>query len=166
MLGSVDRSHVFRLIEALAQADGRSVVDRRNPAQRPVGRLHAGGNGAVLQRMAVLQAVPGWRGDASDPEAAEVRAWRPAAADETQLLYSICLHGRAELGLAPDEYAALTMVLLRLLAFKPRGAGKKTLKPAENGATAAGASAAAALQNFERKRSKRPNSLRNQLSKI
>ena len=39
-------------------------------------------------------------------------------ADETQLLYSMCLHGRGELGLAPDEYAALTMVLLRLLAFK------------------------------------------------
>ncbi len=45
-------------------------------------------------------------------------------ADETQLLYSMCLHGRAELGLAPDEYAALTMVLLRLLAFKPQQAGK------------------------------------------
>jgi DNA polymerase-3 subunit gamma/tau len=40
-------------------------------------------------------------------------------ADETQLLYTMCLHGRGELGLAPDEYAALTMVLLRLLAFKP-----------------------------------------------
>jgi DNA polymerase III subunit gamma/tau len=40
-------------------------------------------------------------------------------AEETQLLYSLCLHGRTELGLAPDEYAALTMVLLRLLAFKP-----------------------------------------------
>jgi DNA polymerase-3 subunit gamma/tau len=37
--------------------------------------------------------------------------------DATQLLYSICLHGRAELGLAPDEYAALTMVLLRFFAF-------------------------------------------------
>jgi DNA polymerase-3 subunit gamma/tau len=53
-------------------------------------------------------------------------------ADETQLLYSICLHGRGELGLAPDEYAALTMVLLRLLAFKPATAQaapaeKKTL---------------------------------------
>jgi DNA polymerase-3 subunit gamma/tau len=44
-------------------------------------------------------------------------------ADETQLLYSLCLHGRGELGLAPDEYAALTMVLLRLLAFKPAGSG-------------------------------------------
>jgi DNA polymerase-3 subunit gamma/tau len=46
------------------------------------------------------------------------------------LLYSLCLHGRAELGLAPDEYAALTMVLLRLLAFRPAGAAaaeKKTL---------------------------------------
>ena len=50
------------------------------------------------------------------------------------MLYSLCLHGRAELGLAPDEYAALTMVLLRLMAFKPAGAAqggskeKKTLK--------------------------------------
>ena len=50
------------------------------------------------------------------------------AADETQLLYSLCLHGRGELGLAPDEYVALTMVLLRLLAFKP---GAMTSTPAE-----------------------------------
>jgi DNA polymerase-3 subunit gamma/tau len=55
--------------------------------------------------------------------------------DETQLLYSMCLHGRAELGLAPDEYAALTMVLLRLLAFKSpqqpsTEAEKKSLKSA------------------------------------
>ncbi len=51
-------------------------------------------------------------------------------ADETQLLYSLCLHGRAELGLAPDEYAALTMVLLRLLAFKrrPRAARRRLKK--------------------------------------
>jgi DNA polymerase-3 subunit gamma/tau len=60
-------------------------------------------------------------------------------ADETQLLYSLCLHGRGELGLAPDEYAALTMVLLRLLAFKP-GAGqaaaeKKTLSEPPAGAS-------------------------------
>ncbi len=50
--------------------------------------------------------------------------------DETQLLYSLSLHGRQELGLAPDEYAALTMVLLRLLAFKP-GASTAPSAPAE-----------------------------------
>jgi DNA polymerase III subunit gamma/tau len=68
--------------------------------------------------------------DDSDPEAADTaRLAALMPADETQLLYSICLHGRADLGLAPDEYAALTMVLLRLLAFKPHTdlAEKKTL---------------------------------------
>ena len=59
----------------------------------------------------------------ADPEAAETaRLAALMPADETQLLYSMCLHGRGELGLAPDEYAALTMVLLRLLAFKPGAA--------------------------------------------
>jgi DNA polymerase-3 subunit gamma/tau len=80
----------------------------------------------VLQRMAVLQAVPGMGAgdDAADPDvAATARLAEAMPADETQLLYSLCLHGRGELGLAPDEYAALTMVLLRLLAFKPAGAG-------------------------------------------
>jgi DNA polymerase-3 subunit gamma/tau len=76
--------------------------------------------------MAVLQAVPE-AADRSDEEAATIaRLAELMPADETQLLYSICLHGRTELGLAPDEYSALTMVLLRLLAFKP-SAEKKTL---------------------------------------
>jgi DNA polymerase-3 subunit gamma/tau len=85
----------------------------------------------VLQRMAVLQAAGPSDADETDPEAADLaRLADLLPADETQLLYSICLHGRADLGLAPDEYAALTMVLLRLLAFKP-SAEKKTLAKAE-----------------------------------
>jgi len=138
MLGSVDRSYVFRLIDALAQDDGKTVVETAE-----VLRLHGlsaastlEDMGAVLQRMAVLQAVPQMAAavDASDPDAAETaRLAALLPADETQLLYSICLHGRGELGLAPDEYAALTMVLLRLLAFKPAGgtAEKKTLTAPE-----------------------------------
>ena len=63
-------------------------------------------------------------------------------ADETQLLYSLCLHGRGELGLAPDEYAALTMVLLRLLPFKRPGTATSTVAtaaPALHTAPAGGA---------------------------
>jgi len=134
MLGSVDRSHVFRLVEALAQGDGKTVVETSEDL-----RLHGLSAAAaleemsmVLQRMAVLQAVPE-AADASDEEGATIaRLAATMPADETQLLYSICLHGRAELGLAPDEYAALTMVLLRLLAFKPQTAEKKTLRKAES----------------------------------
>ncbi len=138
MLGSVDRSYVFRLLDALARGDGKTVVETSE-----VLRLHGLSAAStleemttVLQRMAVLQAVPEMMAkavnaaadgvtndDDADPEATETaRLAKIMPADETQLLYSLCLHGRAELGLGPDEYAALTMVLLRLLAFKPAGA--------------------------------------------
>ena len=125
MLGSVDTSHVLGLIDALAQGHGAEVVSI-------VEKLRLNGLSAasaledmsmVLQRMAVLQAVPQAASESDDPDHLEMlRLSKAMPADETQLLYSLCLHGRAELGLAPDEYAALTMVLLRLLAFKPGAA--------------------------------------------
>ena len=140
MLGSADRTYVFQLIEALAHGDGKSVV-----AISETLRLH-GLNSAstledmssVLQRMAVLQAVGNSpEADSTDPEAADIsRLAGLMPADETQLLYSLCIHGRQELGLAPDEYAALTMVLLRLLAFKT-----KSLSDAASGSQIASAPA-------------------------
>ena len=136
MLGSVDHAHVFSLIEALAQGDGKTVVEISDALR--LDGLSATSTleemTVVLQRMAVLQAVPA-EANGADPDAAETaRLSGLMPADETQLLYSLCLHGRGELGLAPDEYAALTMVLLRLLAFKPQQQGlaeKKNLKPAQ-----------------------------------
>lgn len=131
MLGSVDRSVVFGLIEALSQGDGRRVVELvdglRTQGQSASGTLED--MASVLQRMAVCQLAGGASADDTDPEAQETE--RLAAllpADETQLLYSLCIHGRSELGLAPDEYAGLCMALLRLLPFKAEPAEKKTLK--------------------------------------
>jgi DNA polymerase-3 subunit gamma/tau len=131
MLGSVDRSHVLHMIRALTDGDGATVVNQVN-ALRLQGVSAAAtleDMAMLLQRMAVMQMVPGMAHDGEDPDTqglAELAAAMPA--EETQLLYSLCLHGRTELGLAPDEYAALTMVLLRLLAFKPpaRTAEKKS----------------------------------------
>ena len=123
MLGSVDRSHVMGLIDALARGDGATVV-AISEGLRLNGLSAASAledMSMVLQRMAVLQAVPSAAAESDDPDHQEMlRLSRAMPADETQLLYSLCLHGRTELGLAPDEYAALTMVLLRLLAFKPK----------------------------------------------
>jgi DNA polymerase-3 subunit gamma/tau len=134
MLGSADRSHVFRLIEALAHGDGKSVVETSEALR--LNGLSAAATledmSMVLQRMAVLQAVPSMAETDADPEALDMaRLADLMPADETQLLYSLCLHGRQELGLAPDEYAALTMVLLRLLAFKPKGPASGALASAE-----------------------------------
>ena len=130
MLGSVDRGVVFQLIGALAEGNGKTVVELSE-------QLRANGLSAattledmamVLQRMAVQQAVPDMAVDETDPDAQETaRLAALLPADETQLLYSLCIHGRAELGLAPDEYAGLTMVLLRLLPFKA-GAGQSATR--------------------------------------
>ena len=153
MLGSVDRSHVMGLIDALARGDGAAVV-AISEGLRLNGLSAASAledMSMVLQRMAVLQAVPSAAAESDDPDHQHLlRLSEAMPADETQLLYSLCLHGRTELGLAPDEYAALTMVLLRLLAFKPKAhqsqeaqqvqapaAQKKTLATAPPSAAAA-----------------------------
>ncbi|PUE10079.1 DNA polymerase III subunit gamma/tau [Limnohabitans sp. T6-20] len=123
MLGSVDRSHVLHMIRALTEGDGAAVVNQVN-ALRLQGVSAAAtleDMAMLLQRMAVMQMVPSMAQDGEDPDTQGLAALAQAMpAEETQLLYSLCLHGRTELGLAPDEYAALTMVLLRLLAFKPQ----------------------------------------------
>ena len=124
MLGTVDRSHALRLVAALAERDGAAVLATVD-GLRQLG-LSAAGTleemAALLQQMAVEQAVPGAL-DETDPDTAGARGLASQLpADETQLLYSIVVHGRAELSLLSDEYAALTMVLLRLLAFAPTGA--------------------------------------------
>ena len=128
MLGTADRTRVMSLIEALAQGDGAQVVALCD-ALRDAG-LNAASTledmAWVLQRMAVLQLARGEAPPAQDPDPEAVRLSELASlmpADETQLLYSLCLQGRQELGLAPDEYAGLTMVLLRLLAFQSPATG-------------------------------------------
>ena len=139
MLGSVDRSYVFTLVDALARNDGKTVVETSEALR--LNGLSAASTledmTTLLQRMAVLQAVPDMvhTDDDTDPDILETaRLAQAMPADETQLLYSLCLHGRGELGLAPDEYAALTMVLLRLLAFKPPGTLTTAATPGAAGA--------------------------------
>jgi DNA polymerase-3 subunit gamma/tau len=125
MLGAVDRGHARTLVLALARRDGAGVLAAvdglRALGLSPAGTLEE--LAQLLQQMAVEQAVPGAL-DASEPETATARELAPLLSpDETQLLYSIVLHGRGELGLMSDEYGALTMVLLRMLAFPARDEG-------------------------------------------
>ena len=138
MLGAVDRRHAIRLIDALAAGDGAALLAEAD-ALRSLGLSTRGTleeMAELLQQMAVAQAVPDAL-DASDSEsAAAVRLATLLAADQTQLLYSMALHGRAELALAPDEHSGLVMVLLRMLAFGPP-AGTRSVEPAPVKAAAA-----------------------------
>ncbi len=145
MLGAVDRGHGLRILDALALGDGAALVAAAD-GLRALG-LSATGLleelASTLQQMAVLQAVPD-AGDADDPDApALARLAAAFAPDETQLHYSIALHGREELALAPDEYSGLVMVLLRMHAFRPAGAPAQTTRPQATALPAAPARAPA-----------------------
>ena len=128
MLGSVDRGHARALVDALARRDGPAVLASVD-GLRGLG-LSAAATleemAGLLQQMAVEQAVPGAL-DAQDPDTEDARSLLVTLAgalppDEVQLLYSMVLHGREELSLMSDEHGALTMVLLRFLAFPAQGA--------------------------------------------
>ncbi len=119
MLGSLDRSQVFGLIDAVVSRDARKVLDcveqldERAPEYRQVLAELA----AVLQKIALLQAVP----DLQLDEAEDIEAYKRLAAamtpEDTQLFYQIAIVGRRDLELAPDARAGFEMVLLRMLAF-------------------------------------------------
>jgi len=124
MLGAVGRAPVLALVEALAGGDGAALIAQvdalRDQGLSADGALEELAN--VAQQMAIEQAVPGslLASGGDEAELAAVASLAQALpSDETQLLYSLAIHGRPELALAPDEYSGLTMVLLRALAFKP-----------------------------------------------
>jgi DNA polymerase-3 subunit gamma/tau len=121
MLGAVDRSHAARCIEAAAARDGAALIGAVD-SLRELGLSAAGAleeMAVLLQEMAIVQALPAALAE-DDPDSETARRLATLLpADETQLLYSIVLAGRAEIALAPDEYSGLVMVLLRMLAFAP-----------------------------------------------
>ncbi|HEU4459449.1 MAG TPA: DNA polymerase III subunit gamma/tau [Methylibium sp.] len=132
MLGSVGRASVFALLDALAASDGAglvAIVDAlREQGASAEGTLEE--MAVVLQELAVAQQLADTIDD-GDPEAAALaERVELLPADELQLLYSLALHGRAELALAPDEYGGLTMLLLRMLAFRPTSAAPAKPKAA------------------------------------
>lgn len=132
MLGAVDQSYLFDLLDALSQQNGPeliSIADRM--AERSLSFDAALQDlGVILHQIALAQTVP----DALSndlPEKARIEALAQAmAADEVQLCYQIALHGRKDLYLAPDEYAGFTMALMRMLAFRPESSGMVTASAA------------------------------------
>jgi DNA polymerase III subunit gamma/tau len=120
MLGNTHDGLVHAMLAAVACGDGAQVFNAVQ-ALRDTGRSAASALEALveaLQRMALIQ-LAGVR--AHEDEAALQTLAAALPPDQTQLLYSLCLNGRNELLLAPDEYTGLTMLLLRMLAFSPQG---------------------------------------------
>ena len=143
MLGVVDAAWLVRILDALVAGDGPALValaDEMLSGNAPFERTLAD-LAALLQRIALAQV--GAIGDADDPETLR-RLAASVAAEDLQVWYQIVIHGARDLPLAPDAHAGFTMVLLRLLAFRPEEGDAVAREPAGHAAGAGGQSPRAA----------------------
>jgi DNA polymerase III subunit gamma/tau len=144
MLGTIDRGHVGRLIDALARADGSALLaevrelDRDAPDyDRALVEL-----AAFLQRIAIVQIVPEAALQDEEFDADSLtRLAQAISPEDAQLYYQIALGGRRDLAMAPEPRLGFEMTLLRMLAFRPDAA---TVHGDTNGRTAAANPARAA----------------------
>nr|VFK31147.1 MAG: DNA polymerase-3 subunit gamma/tau [Candidatus Kentron sp. MB]VFK34640.1 MAG: DNA polymerase-3 subunit gamma/tau [Candidatus Kentron sp. MB]VFK76839.1 MAG: DNA polymerase-3 subunit gamma/tau [Candidatus Kentron sp. MB] len=125
MLGTVDQTRIRQLLQALARGDGKAlitaisamageVVDFDDALRELLG---------MLQRIAILQVVPDGFGDAEPDREALAALAREISPEDVQLYYQIGLLGRRDLPLSPDPKSGFEMTILRMLAFRPEGAG-------------------------------------------
>jgi len=138
MLGTVDRSRIDALLQALADGDGSRLMSEIGALAEMspdwAGVLDA--LAAALHRIQVRQLVPD---AAAADDGLDVDTLASALRPElVQLWYQMALGGRRDLELAPGARAGFEMSLLRMLAFRPaEGGGDGT----DQGAAAAGGGA-------------------------
>jgi len=128
MLGAVDQSYLFELLNHLARKDGPALM----AAAENLGTRGVGADAAlqelasVLHRLAMQLSVPSAMPADHPHAAALIELAAQLDPEEVQLYYQIALHGRRDLALAPDEFAGLSMTLLRMLAFSPEQRAPRT----------------------------------------
>jgi DNA polymerase-3 subunit gamma/tau len=123
MLGTVGDDYLYSILDGLKNGDVQAMLGVADAMdERSLSFDSALQELATLfHRIALVQMAP--QALADDAERARLAPYAAAFdAEFLQLCYQIAIHGRDEIGLAPDEYAGFAMTLLRLFAFRPESA--------------------------------------------
>ena len=128
MLGTVDRTQVGAMLDALANGDGARLLQ----IVAALAEFSPDWNGVLdalaeaLHRIQVRQLVPAVAIEADGIDADDfARRLRP---EVVQLWYQMAVNGRRDLYLAPSTRAGFEMSVLRMLAFRPAGAGQVSVE--------------------------------------
>jgi DNA polymerase III subunit gamma/tau len=125
MLGTIDRDHVTRLARALASGDAVKLLDTARSLEEfsPDYGQVLDDLAALLTRVALQQLVAGYEGDELFDPALLKELAGAISAEDVQLYYQTAILGRRDLPFAPDPRTGFQMTLVRMLAFRPSGAG-------------------------------------------
>lgn len=121
MLGTIDRSHVYSLLQALMNNDATQVLaiveSLSEYAPDYAGVL--GDMLSIFHRVSIEQQVPGAIDNSEGDQEHIKQLAHDIMREDTQLFYQIALMGRRDLAFSPDPRMGFEMTLLRMLAFKP-----------------------------------------------
>jgi len=125
MLGSIEQTYIYGLLQALADGDGRALLQQVQElsAQVPDYGDVLAELITALHHLAILQQVPSAYDEAMGDKARLDKLAEQLSVEDVQLYYQIGLVGRRDLNMAPDPRTGLEMVLLRMLAFRPAEPG-------------------------------------------
>ena len=121
MLGAIDQRYLFDLLRALQSQNGMAMLAIADSMSSRSIAFDAAlqDMASLLHRIALAQTVPKAISEDEPERAALLALANDFTPEEIQLFYQIAIHGRAEIELAPDEYAGFTMTMLRMLVFTP-----------------------------------------------
>jgi DNA polymerase-3 subunit gamma/tau len=122
MLGTIDRDHVWRIVDALSREDGPGLLAQVRELDRDAPDYDRAlvDLAALLQRIAIAQILPDAAQQDEEFDAPTLRRLGAAMSPEdVQLYYQIALAGRRDLPVAPEPRLGFEMTLLRMLAFRP-----------------------------------------------
>ena len=126
MLGSIERRYVVNVCEAMASQSGPDLLGAigEMAEQSPDYDAALGEVLSLWHQIAILQTVP----EALDPSISHYKELatlaRSVSREDVQLFYQICLLGRKDLPLAPEQRSGFEMVMLRAMAFRPATNGR------------------------------------------
>jgi DNA polymerase-3 subunit gamma/tau len=121
MLGTIDKSQVFALLQALGNRDTKLLFDSVSQLAAHSADFEQVFNEllSLLHRVALQQIAPDTI-DAQHPEQEQVAQIASSLSPEDiQLYYQIGLIGKRDLVLAPNPQLGFEMAMLRMLAFRP-----------------------------------------------
>ncbi len=126
MLGAIDQSYIYQLIDALIANDGATLIEHAKVMEARSLSFEAalGDLSQLLHQLSMIQVVPEAVAEDVPDRAILLRLANQISAEHLQLYYQIACLGKRDIGLAPDEFAGFTMTLLRMLAFTPNATSK------------------------------------------
>ena len=129
MLGSIDHSRVLDIINAIVESNAAELLSQISELADHSPDYSAVLNEllSVFHQIAVAQMVPGAVDGSSGYTEQVVHLAEQTTAEDIQLFYQSGLVGRRDLPLSPDMRSGFEMILLRMLAFRP----KSTCRPVE-----------------------------------